>query len=166
MAFGSNGQFGDTGGSGEGAVPAFEAIVGEPADNEALQEVLDEKLSNTSGIALLASETVQTNVGTKQTLYTVPTGKKCIVIAVIPKEPSGDLSGLESGATVGFNVGANNVLSIVKSQLSDLTSLSASAPSTFGATFIIGTAGEVLGIIFEDASVTGTIQTDVFGYLY
>lgn len=126
----------------------------------------------------LASTTVDTNVGTKQTLYTVPAGKRCVVTKVVVRDASANLETMAGALTFGFAAGADEWASIF-SLLVDLNSssrafgISALAPrgADLGGFdsdpfFVIGNAADVFGCVFNDTAITATVVIDTFGYLY
>lgn len=121
---------------------------------------------------MLASVSLNLNTNTKQSLYTVPTGKSAIITKVIARSPSVDLSG---GATTnlsfGFNAGANDwanatlgtalltasTLFLVLSQEFAL----GGSPSTIGAS--TRTFSAITDAAFGSAA---TVQIEVFGHLF
>lgn len=128
--------------------------------------------------SLLSTTTVDTDIGTKQALFTVPVDKHCVPTAVVIRNASASLETIGDSLTFGFGVGASEWGSIFQ-LLADLTvpsrGFGLSAFSTPGEDlsiytrdpfFIIGAAGDVFGCIFNDPSIDATLVIDVFGYLY
>jgi hypothetical protein len=119
------------------------------------------------GISLLSSTVVDTDVGTKQALYTVPVGKACVITSVAARSPSASLAAIEDPATLGFNAPATDCGQFAAADLSALTDTTVSilflSTAAIGSV-AVGSAGSVFGIIiFPSADATVTI--DVFGYL-
>lgn len=130
--------------------------------------------SGTGGaICKLSTTTVATDVGTKQDLYTVPTGKRCIVTKVVVKDATTSLAAMGDTLHFGFDGGAGDWNRSIGSgslaRLVDGTVSITAVPEELIATGAqtIGTAADVFGCIFNDTSITGGFVTiDVFGYLY
>jgi hypothetical protein len=129
-------------------------------------------LSNTTAEALLSSTTVNTNVGTKQSLYTVPTGKKAVVTKIIARSSSADLTGMLGSLTFGFDgsaldfgavFGGNHLALLLDATTAILLS---NDVNLIGLAGVIGNASNVFGCIFNDTSITATLKIDVFGYLF
>ena len=101
----------------------------------------------------------------KQDIYTVPTGKKMIVVFVIIKEPTASLAGGTDFDT-GDGVACTTWLQAV--DLADLIAATqARVISSDNITYTIFDAGDVFGII----PVTGAVldadaKADLFGYLW
>jgi len=129
-------------------------------------------LINTTGIALLSSTTVNTNVGTKQALYTVPAAKACVITQMVLRGASASLAAMGDDTGFGFDSPPANTVLLDSAQLALLTTasryilpnLSEDVP-TFGNFRTLGNAGEVFGVIFYDTSIVATVKIDVFGYL-
>jgi len=122
------------------------------------------------GETLLASVQADCHLGTKQTLYTVPAAKKCIITKVIVRSASASLGAMGDDMTFGFDGGASDWnLPILASTLTGLTTAaffvtqSQSAGATFSA---IGAAAGVFGCSFVDTSINADVTVDVFGYLF
>ncbi len=145
--------------SGSPAQPAFRAL--DPQDTQSVAPTL------------LASVTINLNTNTKQTLYTVPTGRGCIVTSVVGRQATVDLSGGATGfLTFGFNAGATDwspganfvttgFTTSLKYMVQDQGVASGNVPVPFG-----GSAA-VFGFITNAAfgSTAGMI-IDVIGYLF
>ena len=101
----------------------------------------------------------------KSDIYTVPAGKKMIVVFVVIKEPTASLAGA-TDVDFGDGAGANTWLNAVN--LADLTlSSHGRVISSDNITYTIFDAGDVFGII----PVTGAVldadaKADLFGYLF
>jgi hypothetical protein len=124
-------------------------------------------------IELLASVTMSmaTNAS-KQTLYTVPVGKSCVISRVVVRSPSASCAAATSVA-FGFTVTSGTVGDFLASQtfvnLSTATTgaliLTFPSHATTQTQSAIGIAGTTFGIwIATGAAVTATI--DVFGTLF
>lgn len=119
----------------------------------------------------LASVVVDTNVGTKQDLYTVPADKECVITKVVVRSASASLGAMSDALLLGFSGGANDYGSIPAGSLANLTDGTfaiGKSNTSYGAgdPWIIGTATDVFGCIFNDTGITATVTIDVFGYLY
>lgn len=123
-------------------------------------------------IQLLSSTVVDASVGTKQTLYTVPTGKKCVPAWMTIRSATGSMAAYAGVLSLGFNAGADNIHGGLASEYIGLLTSAAvgvqialEANSTSN-TFTIGNAADVLGCIFTDTAVNQDVTVDIFGYLY
>ena len=112
-------------------------------------------------MCLLASVSgVDMNTGAKETLFTVPAGKKCIITHVIVRSASGAL-----GADNDFGDGADATTWL---QTVNLTTVAADewyVISSNNVAYTIFDAGDVFGV----KKIAGTAETatiDVFGYLF
>lgn len=125
-----------------------------------------------AGLVKLSSTVVDTDVGTKQSLFTVPADKKCNPAMVVVHSATEDMSAIGDALLFGFDAGASDFGSIsgtILMQLVDDTL--ATGRSNFEVTAPtvqkIGTAGDVFGCIFNDTSITdGELTIDTFGYLF
>lgn len=110
---------------------------------------------------LLATATVDLNSATKQTLYTVPTGKKCVITDVVVR----NLSGTPVNATVrfGFDAGATDQTALL-SLIGVLATQNVLAVLTNPK--LNGTAAQIFGA--KPGTLEGSALTcvcDVFGYI-
>jgi len=117
-------------------------------------------------MALARNVTVNLQNGDpKSTIYTVPAGKKMIVVFVVVKAPTASLAGA-TDVDFGDGAGANTWLNAVN--LADLTtSAKFRVISSLNTTYTIFDAGDVFGV----KPVTGAVLdadaiVDLFGYLY
>jgi hypothetical protein len=131
----------------------------------AVNSALAAKLSNQTGIALLSSTTVNTNVDTKQSLFIVPAGKKCIVFAIVLRNASASLAAIGDEAVVGFDEFASDVTNISSGTLASLTGSNQAIARSITGLIPLGGASNALGIVFLDTSVIATVTVDIFGYL-
>ena len=119
---------------------------------------------NTLAVKKLATvSSVDFNVTTKTTLFTVPLGKTCIIVHVVTRNASISLTTASWG--FGFNANGDDVVaSATHAGLTDSTKFvlhSAKDASVRGA------AADVFGVrcsVAQGAAATVTI--DVFGYLF
>lgn len=106
---------------------------------------------------------VDVNTGTKQTLYTVPTGKTLIVTKIVVRAASTSLTTASFG--FGFNANADDVLaSEVWTELTGSTLYTVKLPKE-GA--IRGAAADILGskcTINQGGAATVTVE--IFGFLF
>ncbi len=144
--------------SGAAAAPTFRSLVA--ADLAAILA------------PMLSSTVLDLNTSTKQTLYTVPAGKSAVVLWVVGRSASTNLSaGVTTNLSFGFNAGANDWGSTTFGTpaftaaslflMMDQTDALTGNPST------IGTAAQVLGAITDAAfGAPATLVIEVFGYLF
>lgn len=122
----------------------------------------------TTGDSLLSSIDVDTDVGTKQALYTVPADKRCIVTKAVVRDASATLAAMGDLLQFGFNAAADDwQLQIAGARLATLTgpTLNTVAAPSVDNTNVTGAAAAVFGCVFTDPSITATVTIDVFGYL-
>lgn len=132
-------------------------------------------LINTTGIALLSAVggvTVHLNTVGKQALYTVPVGKRCVVTEAIARDASTDLTLYSDIASIGFNVGADDVGGWNWDDVCPLVNGTVWMGATMngfiqgtGAASVTGVTGDILGFLSGDTSITATVKIDIFGYL-
>ncbi len=134
--------------------------------------------TGTIGNLLLSSTSVNLNEGTgaKQTLYTCPANRRCIVTNVVMQKLSGTLTA--ASLNIGWNASANDV-SFPTINLAGLNNAPSASNATLFATgdivnaigllqgtVAIGTAGDVLGLkVTTPEGSALTARVDVFGYL-
>jgi len=142
--------------SGVAANPTFRALVS----------------ADFTGISapLLSSTVLNLNTNTKQTLYTVPAGKSAVVLWVVGRSASVDLStGVTTLLSFGFNAGATDwstgmfgtpaLTSASLFQMLSQTEALAGFPS------VIGTAAQTFGAITDAAfGSAATLVVECFGY--
>jgi len=106
---------------------------------------------------------VNLNVATKTTLYTVPTGKSCVILGYLIRAASISLTTASFGG--GFNADANDVITpAVHAELTGSTLYSWLAAKA-GAK--IGVAADVLGLKCNHAQgAVASVTISVFGYLF
>lgn len=146
------------------------------ADSAATNGIKWAAAASASSLPLLASVSFNVNTNTKQTLYTVTSGKSAIVTAVVLSAPSVDMT---AGATTvinfGFNAGATDWSStaaypLAASNLRAATRYSVYSQETSGGTSgcsTIGTSAQVFGAICDAAyGSAATMTISVLGYEY
>jgi len=114
-------------------------------------------------VLLSSTAAVDLNVTTKTALYTVPTGKSCIVTHEVIRLASASATTASFGS--GFNANADDV--IAAETYTELTGATLVTIRHAKDGAIRGAAGDVLGC--KCATPEGsalTITVDVFGYLY
>jgi hypothetical protein len=124
-----------------------------------------------AGITKLATVTgIDLQVTTKQSLYTVPTGKICVSTLLLVRNASTTPDDIVF--SFGFNGSANDLGSIqdLQTLTSALRCIQPSATGSLSAALqqprALGAAADVLGCIMASAnSVPCTVDIDVFGYL-
>lgn len=116
---------------------------------------------------LLSSTVVDTDVGTKQNIYTVPTGKTLVITKWIWRTPGTSLAALADGVDYGTDAGGGNLGNISPfSGLVATTSYTQITPDPVVANVSVIAADAVLGIAILDTSINSTVTVDLFGYLY
>jgi len=114
---------------------------------------------------LLATVTgIDTSSAAKQTLYTVPAGKRLVVTKLVARDPSAAIT--LAVCTFGFDAAASDVIVTGQDlQLSGLATTNRSAMATpYDA--VIGAAAAVLGVrMTTQEAAADTVTIDVFGYL-
>lgn len=99
----------------------------------------------------------------KQTLYTVPTGKSCIISHVVIRAASTDIDTAEYG--LGFNANADDV--IAAAAHTELTGATLYTILDAKAGAVRGAAADVFGVkVTVEQGAAATITVDVFGYLF
>lgn len=118
-----------------------------------------------------ATTTVQTNVGTKQALLAaVPTGRKRIVTQIWLRDAlGGDLSDNSGDLNFGFaaDISAIGIYMVFVGEVvatGTNTMVIGPALTTGVGSVGSGVAGEIFGCLFEDASITATLDIDVWYY--
>lgn len=115
------------------------------------------------GIALLVSASgIDINNGSKQTIYSIPTGKSCIVTEVVVRNLSGACA--SNSISFGFNANANDVIANAVHAGFTASTVYNVLVAMVGAT--VGLSGEVFGVKCNttDSAATATIM--VYGYLF
>jgi CobQ-like glutamine amidotransferase family enzyme len=113
---------------------------------------------------LLASEVVSTATATKQSLYTVPTGKSAVVMIIEARSPSATLAGMTATLGVGFNAAADDWISGIG--LTGLTTAAKVDQVASSGVTAIGSAGETFGAKFSNQLTNQTLTIDVWGYTF
>ncbi len=109
---------------------------------------------------LISVAAVDLSTGTKETLFTVPVGKKCIITHVVVRSASAAL-----GADNDFGDGAAADTWLQAVNLSTVAANEYYVIASNGVAYTIFDAGDVFGVL----PIAGTAQTatiDVFGYLF
>ena len=117
--------------------------------------------------ALLASVEVDVNVVATTALYTVPTGKSCIITKIIIRSANKSLDqGTDATSNIGFAAAVDVVASADISKA--LVGSATWAELTLGAAPAFGVADQALNWHNTTGSTTAdsTLQCDVFGYLF
>ena len=111
---------------------------------------------------MLATTTgVDFNNGAKGTIYTVPTGKSCIVHSIVIRAASGDLHLNQN--SFGFNGAATDV--IANAAYANLTGGTVYIRVSSKDASTVGTSGQIFGLFCNSTNTAGTVTIDVFGYL-
>ncbi len=116
-------------------------------------------------IRRLSTTTVNTHVGTKQNLYTVPAGRHVVITHVVVRNTGATLAGMSGNLQFGFDSNATDWNNPVT--LTSLTTALLSLLKSASVASVIGAAAGVFGCKFLDAASTNTtVVIDVFGYKY
>jgi len=113
---------------------------------------------------LLGSVVVSTSLATKQSLYTVPSGRSAVVMIGEFRSASATLAGMTATMSVGFNAAANDWATGI--DLTGLTAASKVAALQVNGVTVIGSAGETFGAIFSNTLTNQTLTIDVWGYTF
>ena len=126
----------------------------------ALKEKSISLLSSTSSVDMSDAA-----AGTKTDLYTVPTGKVCIVTHIVVRSPSATLAG---GTDYDFGAGTTpTAWNDTAIDLSNMTATTDAQLENAGNVFTVCAAGTTFGVIANTGSTgAATATIDVFGYLY
>jgi hypothetical protein len=120
---------------------------------------------NQNALTRLATvDLVDMNSGTAQTLYTVPTGKTCIISHIVVRKASTSLT--TASYSFGFNSASFNDV-IANATHTELTgnTLFTNLIAKVGAK--IGNAADVLKILLNTLQGgAATVSIDVYGYLF
>lgn len=122
---------------------------------------------------ILSTTTLNLNTNTKQTLYTVPLGRGAIILMVVLRQASVDLStGITTFLTFGFNAGANdwsptNNFPTTGFTSSLLYSIQDQYVASGGQQVSFGGSGAVFGAITDNSfGSASNVVVDVIGYLF
>ena len=97
------------------------------------------------------------------TMYTVPTGKSCILTKVVVRNASGSLAG---GTSYAFGSGANYDTFVTGQSLATVTATTHVFTIRQTAVFTISAAAAVIGMkITTGATNAATATIELFGYL-
>lgn len=124
-------------------------------------------------IKLLASVSINCQTATKQTLYTVPTGKVFILDHIVIRQPSASLAGMTDA---DFGAGANADDWLQQISLDSYTATTdcgklqqpeqAAGPPIVPTKTKVYVAADVFGILINTGSTgAATVTMDLFGYL-
>lgn len=121
---------------------------------------------------LLSSTVLNLNTNTKQPLYTVPAGKSALILWVVARSASVDLSaGVTTLLSFGFNAGSNDWSSgnfgTPALTLSSLFQMMSQTEALAGQPSVIGTAGQTFGTVTDIAfGSAATLVIEIFGYVF
>lgn len=114
-------------------------------------------------IKKLAEKVIAADTSGKQTLYTVPVGKKCIITSIIVRSANASLASNNGTLKFGYNANADDW----NNNITDLTVLTGATKflqKQASSVSIIGNAADVFGCIFSNNSITANVTVEVFGY--
>lgn len=119
--------------------------------------------SREAGPVKLATITADLSLSTKQTIFTVPTGKSCIVHSIIMR--SANVSLATASISYGFNAAAADVVANdTHTGLTGPTLYKVLSP--IAAAAAIGAAASVFGVIANTQQAGATVVIDLVGYLF
>lgn len=119
----------------------------------------------TAFIRRLSTTTIHSNVGTKQTLYTVPADKVAVITHVVVRGPSTSLSTILGTLSFGFNSSSNDWSpAYTQAELRTLTLATHSFLKAANAITVTGAPAQNFGTIFSNIALDAQITIDVFGY--
>jgi len=130
--------------------------------------------AKTKGLMLMASTQINAQTTSKQTLFTVPTGKTFIPIKVVARKPSATLAGM-TNFSLGGNANADDWLQQISLNAFTATTdygeieqpVQAAGPPIAPTKKTEYAAGTAFGIKITTGSTgAATVYFDVFGYLY
>jgi hypothetical protein len=111
---------------------------------------------------LVSAASVDYNNGAKQTIYTIPTGKSCIIHSIVVRNASADVH--VNSVSYGFNAACTDV--IANAAYAGLTGATIYIPIMAKASSVVGTSGQIFGVFCNTTDTAGTVTIDVFGYLF
>ena len=117
----------------------------------------------TADVCLARGVSVDLNITTKQTLYTVPTGRSCIITKVVQRDASAAVT--TATGSYGFNAGASDVIALFN-VFTNMTATTVYDPKTVVGPATKGASANTFG--FKATTAEGAARTmvvDVFGYL-
>jgi hypothetical protein len=166
--------------TGFGLVTAPNPIIGTGSVAFSITDAAQARTTLGTELFKLSTTTLNLNTNTKQTLYTVPSGKSAVPTMVVLRSPSVDITlGATGRLNFGFDAGAvdwtsTNALQLAPSALIDSTKVlefnqsDAGGNSLGGGTSsVIGTATQTFGVICDAAfGSAATVIVDLFGYLF
>ena len=126
----------------------------------ALSEISDVIGVFSSLIGLLTSIEIDVGTTDPQDLYTVPAGKIAVVLGVVIKNASGDIS-TSTSFTIGWNGGT--IVIVDTSGIDDATKIAQNFVN--GSGFAGGQPTDVFQGVLDTAVVGETAVVDVYGYL-
>ena len=139
------------------------------AANPTFRSLVSADFAGLSG-TLLSSTVLNLNTNTKQTLYTVPAGKSAVILWVVGRSASVDLStGVTTLLSFGFNAGATDwstgMFGTPALTSSGLFQMLSQTEALSGFPSVIGTAGQIFGVITDAAfGSAATLVIECFGY--
>lgn len=119
-------------------------------------------LKEKSESLLASTATVDINNAAKQTIYTVPTGKSCVITNIVVRNLSG--AAASNSISFGFNTNANDV--IANATYASFTGSTVYTKISCMAGATRGTSGQIFGVITNTLNTAATATVDVFGYLF
>ena len=98
-------------------------------------------------------------------LYTVPTGRKCVVTSAIIRVTSANTISVAAQAGIGIAAGEDDILALVT--LTELTAVDKAFRMSPTITFAVGSADNIikLGVDIGAVATTMLCEVSLFGYL-
>lgn len=119
-------------------------------------------LKEKSDSLLVSASAIDINNAAKQAVYTVPTGKSCVITNVVVRNLSGACT--SNSISFGFNTAANDVIANATYASFTSSTVYTKIGAMAGATR--GTSTQVFGVITNTLNTAATATIDVFGYLF
>ncbi len=117
-------------------------------------------LRSTGVEALVSSTVVDLSLSTKQTLFTVPSGRHLIVTKIFTRSPTTTITTAMGG--VGYNANADDIIASVDSPTTVNTFADSGAPTNGP----IGAPADVFGYKTSATQASTSMTIDVFGYFF
>jgi len=126
------------------------------------------------GLILLGSVTINAQTTTKQTVYTVPTGKTMIPVVLVPRTPTATLAGLVD-MDIGGNANADDWLQQISLDAFTATTdegeirqpAQAAGPPIVPVKKTVYAAATVFGVKINTGSTgAANVTLDLFGWLF
>lgn len=119
-------------------------------------------LKEKSDSLLTSTASVDINNGTKQTILICPTGKSCVITAIVVRNLSGACA--SNSISFGWDAGAADV--IANATYASFTGSTVYTRIASKAGSALGTSTGIFGVKANTPNTAATATIDVFGYLF